>query len=166
MSLKDFNIENIVGNVLPNTFRTSTIIGFVRALITPIKTLHGQIFGSFYDNEIAKSYRHNQVALFEKELNEEFGLSYSISATNSIYITHERDTLDQVYFFEDSEIDTTYIYEESENTPLYLYTKEEYTTPFEFEVNIPDSLNLNENRLNTLINIIKMIDTTYLIKKY
>ena len=165
MNLKNFNILNITGNLLPNSLRVPNVIGYVSHLLSPIKFSHSDIYNFFYDDETEKAKRSSLVPLYEETLNTEFGLSFSFGITNSIFITHEGETLEQLYLFEDTESEKTYFYEESEQS-VYLFTLQENESEFDYEVNIDSTQNINENRLLELINKINLWGKRFIIKKY
>lgn len=167
MDLKKYNVLDIVGNVLPSSKRVERMIGYCNNLIKSIKTTHNDLFSIYYDTEKELTRQHNQVPIYEKVINEAFGLTYSFGTTNSIYITHDNDSISQLYIYNENESNTAYIYNENESKTTYFRNSTEIVDlVYDYEVNVDSALNLDLLKVKAYCDILNMVDRVYIIKEY
>lgn len=138
----------------------SDLKDFLAALVKPLQTASDSL--DDFETEYRKRARFNgQKIILQEALNDIFGVT-------GIYIEHNQDIGENLYFYEEAELSPVYFYEESENDPVYFFEPSEVTMDYDFTVFIPTGIHTAEleRRVRAEVNLYKIAGTTFNIDTY
>lgn len=152
-----FEVNKIVkDNISPRLRKTFTLL-FIRLCIYPLVGIYDRFY-RFYDDKRYELIFNGQVIYLEHLLNDQFD-----DVNRGIYISDAPQQIDQVILFNKNENnEKTIIYNQSEGQPpVIIYNRAETFTWSGFIVNIPTSVNYNEDRLRAYLNKYKLASKNY-----
>lgn len=140
--------------LLPTFLRRSKQIAWLNALISPVIDL--------YENILYKMQHNGQVMYLEKVLNEK----YKVAGYNpNLHRSTRKIIIVDAYYAK-----RNYLYQDYEQKPIYLGSKfihqnTEYTAEyFDFIIQIPATIIVNENELKSIMAYYKLAGKKYKIE--
>jgi len=141
------NLNELLKNLLPSIWKTTPVdendnAQWLISLIKPIKQLLS-IFTTKRDNSFYDLQHSGQLLVLEHYINIYFGLTFSTSVQNDIYISDNTSYINRPYLYQNEEQkyllinDKVYLYQNAESTPLYIYQTSEYLDIKNFIINVP-----------------------------
>ncbi|MDN3673070.1 hypothetical protein QWY99_08420 [Flavobacterium branchiarum] len=144
------DFDRLILLLLPTSLRKIRLFGYIKALISPINSLHYQWTQIRTDNLLKLSY-NGQKCYLRKALNDKFDPEL------------RRITISDV-----EQIDQDYLYTQSENLDVYLgviYLEQEFNYVnglAEFLVNVPGIiLNTKTNEITAVVDFYKLAGKSY-----
>ena len=164
MTIFSINFNELLRQILPTVWKTKTIstndnAQWLLSLIKPIKTLNTDEVNVYRDDSFYNLNHSGQVLVLEHYINTYFGLSFSTSVQNDMYIETIINT-DENFLFKTSEQsslltnDKRSLYLNSESLPLYIYKNSEYGDLKNFSINVPSSFSTYTNFENIVFGLV------------
>jgi len=163
MTIFNINFNELLHNLLPSIWKNKPITEndngqWLISLIKPIKTLC-DIFYSTRDESFYNLNHSGQVLVLEHYINSYFGLPFSTSVQNDMYIETIINTDENFLFKTHEQIslltnDKRTLYLKSESLPLYIYANNEYDNLKNFSINVPSSFSTYTNFENIMFGLI------------
>lgn len=165
------NLFNIGIMLLPQSLRKEKIIAWVKTFLGVIKSLTAT-FTTYRTEKLFFIAHTSQVIFLEHILNHYFNPDGTDEDPdyegNGIYIT-DGQTADEVFIYNTAEGgDDTFLYNSSEAPfdEVYLNNNSQYSPFIGFVINIPDTFMINENKLKSLVNNLKLAGKRYVLNYY
>lgn len=160
-NIQAFDINEFVLQYVPPFLRYPKLIGFLRALLSPLVSYRNQLLLTIYPTIERRAHYNSQVIVFEALLNFEFGyVSQQITILDGT-------VLNRVYTANADEHDPVYTANADENAPVFIGNAAEYRTPYDFIVRVPQQLyNTQLARLRSLVNKYKLAGVNYNVVAY
>ena len=133
-NIYNINWSRLVDSLLLVDLRNPFFKTWIRCLVEPIKTIHGE-FLEYRTNALYRVRHNSQVAYMEAVLNDKFDDIFRRIRIRNVELKQA------VYFYEPNENKEVYFYEPSDNKPVYFYEDDELAGEgVDFVVCVPPSL--------------------------
>jgi len=166
MSLYSLDYNIFINEFLPPDKRAPIMKAFLGANLTPVKTLHEEVFTTYRPQVLAKSKQNGQKIILEAVLNEVF----NTTSPALIYIDNTGDDKPPITFFNQSEgYPSVVFYNQSEGqAAATFYNQSEAQANNDFKVYVPAAIYSanGEAKIRAEVDRLRPYSTNYIIISY